>query len=76
MKRIIRTLIIASLAFSVVPTFANNWQWQFDQINSDQQRRAKCVAAEQAKLNPTRSEGPRPKAIESDRKLTSSPSAK
>ena len=49
MKRMLITLTIATLGFAAVPASANNWQWQLDQIKADQQRRAKCHAAEQAK---------------------------
>lgn len=50
MKRIVTILAIATFGVTALPSFANNWQWQLDQIKADQQRRAKCHAAEQAKL--------------------------
>lgn len=49
MKRIILSiLVITSVGVTTIPAFANNWQWQLDQIKADQQRRNKCHAAEQA----------------------------
>lgn len=50
MKRIFTFLTIAILGFAAVPALANSWQWQLDQIKADQQRRAKCRAAEQARV--------------------------
>lgn len=49
MKRLFTILAIAIVGVTALPTFANNWQWQLDQIKADQQRRVKCHAAEQAK---------------------------
>ena len=50
MKRIITTLTIILFGFTAAPTFANNWQWQTDQIKADQQRWPKCCAVEHVHL--------------------------
>lgn len=50
MKRLFTILVVAAFGVTSVPSFANIWQWQLDQIKADQQRRAKCRAAEQAKV--------------------------
>jgi hypothetical protein len=50
MKRTLSTLTIAALSLITVPALANNWQSQLDQIKANQQRHAKCHAAEQARL--------------------------
>ena len=76
MKNIIRTLFIASFAFIAVPTLANNWQWQLDQIKADQQRSAKRATAEQKTAYSPKPETSKPKVIEQDRKPAPNPPAK
>ena len=52
MKRIITgitSIAIVAASLSTLPSFANNWQWQLDQIAIEQQCCTRCAAVEQAK---------------------------
>ena len=49
MRRLFIILTMTLFGFTAAPSFANTWQWQPDQIEADQQRRAKCRAAEPAR---------------------------
>ena len=52
MKRIITgiaSIAIAAASLSILPSFANNWQWQLDQIAIEQQCCTRCAGVERAK---------------------------
>lgn len=76
MKRFIGCLIIASFALVAFPAFANNWQWQLEQIKADQQRRAKRAAAEEAALQLVKPDAAKQKATLPDRAPAPTPPAK
>ena len=52
MKRIITTLTITLFGFTATPTFANNWQWQTDQMATDSRCRDTNTAPAPAKSAP------------------------
>ena len=50
MKRIVTVLTMATPGFAAGPAFANNWQWQLDQIKANQHRTEQHHAPAQPKL--------------------------
>lgn len=49
MKRIYTVLAIVAFATAAIPSYANSWQWQLDQIKAAHHV-SNCQAREQARL--------------------------
>lgn len=50
MKRIIQTLASITIAVAATSSLANNWQWQLEQIKTEQPHHAKIAATEQGRI--------------------------
>ena len=79
LKSVVQTgiiILVATMVFAIGPAFANNWQWDLDQIKANQKRAEQRRANAQATLMLEKSAAERDKAEAEKAKPAATPQVK
>ncbi len=76
MKNILITFSVAAGGFVSIPSIANNWHRQLDQIKANRQRRAACAEIEKVQALTERIAKEKKNMVEPEAKAVPAPEAK